>query len=95
MARTFSGRQKHSGQSMLSAWMQDSAEIAGIKDYQAKQAAKAQADLAVAADVPAEEHWQESECSCRDLPDGRSYTCPACLKRQRDEDLVDHFEVHL
>ena len=81
-------RQQHRGQSALSEWMQRTAEITGIKDYQAKQAAKAQADIAIAVDVPAEEHWQESECSCRDLPDGRSYICPACLKRQRDED--DH-----
>lgn len=88
-------RQQHRGQSNLSEWMQRTAEIAGIKDYQAKQAAKAQADLAVVADVPAEEHWQESECSCYELPDGRSYTCAACLKRQRDEDLADYSEVRL
>ena len=88
-------RQQHRGQSALSEWMQRTAEIAGIKDYQAKQAAKAQADLAVAADVPDDERWQESECSCIDVPDGRSYTCPACLKRQHDEDLADHFEVRL
>lgn len=27
-------------------------------------------------------HWQERECSCYELPDGRQRICPACRSRQ-------------
>jgi hypothetical protein len=70
--------------------MQESIELGAAKDWAAKQAAKAvqaQADLAIAADT-VDEHWQDDECSCYELPDGRQHTCPACTERQRDEDLA-------